>query len=273
MKTLKDKIIISGVGLHSGENSAVSLMPYDRPGIYFNCSGGVSSIFEAKIDENTRLTGFSLPNGMHVRTAEHMLAAISGMGIESVLIELDGTEIPILDGSAKIFAEAISRTGLVETGSAFQKIKITKPFVAEENNGRRVVFAYPSDKLTVTYLIDYSGTPIGLQKVHYEITDEVFYKNIANARTFCLTYELDFLKKNGLAKGGSLDNAMVFDEKGLVGNNSLRSEKECVTHKVLDLMGDLTLIGQIPTAHYVAIEAGHSVHGKLVEAIKREMAQ
>ena len=138
----------------------------------------------------------------------------------------------------------------------------------EENGGKRFLAAVPSEKLCVSYVIDYSGTPVGTQNVTYDVTRETFYNIISRARTFGLTSELEYLRRNGLAKGGSLDNALVFDGEGLVGDASLRFPLECVTHKVIDLLGDLTLAGPIPTAHYVAIAAGHSIHGKLARRIR-----
>ena len=141
------------------------------------------------------------------------------------------------------------------------------PFQSE-NGGKRFLAAVPSEKLCVSYVIDYSGTPVGTQNVTYDVTRETFYNIISRARTFGLTSELEYLRRNGLAKGGSLDNALVFDGEGLVGDAALRFPLECVTHKVIDLLGDLTLAGPIPTAHYVAIAAGHSIHGKLARRIR-----
>ncbi len=268
MKTLKNEIKIGGVGLHSGEESKLWMRPCGSAGIYFRNKSGLSSVTEAVVEEDSRLTGFSLPNGAVVRTAEHLLAAIAGMGLEAVELELTGSEVPILDGSAFPFAEAIKNCGFEEIDGKRKKRAIAAPLFLEENDGGRLLAAAPAEKLTVTYIIDYSGTPIGTQKVKYDITSETFYNIISKARTFGLTSELDYLKQNGLAKGGTLDNALVFDEKGLVGGQRLRFPLECVTHKVIDLLGDLTLAGEIPTAHYVAVAAGHSIHGKLTRRIK-----
>ncbi|MDO5116525.1 MAG: UDP-3-O-acyl-N-acetylglucosamine deacetylase [Synergistaceae bacterium] len=268
MKTLKDEIKLSGLGLHSGEKSSVRLVPSDRAGIYFGNKQGLSSVTEAIVEEDQRLTGFFLPNGATVRTAEHLLAAIAAMGLEAVEVYAEGEEIPIMDGSAFPFAEAIRETGLAEVGGEVKRRAITVPIVVEEKDGRRFLSASPSEQLTVSYVIDYSGTPVGTQNVTYKVTAETFYNIISKARTFGLTAELDYLKRNGLAKGGSLENALVFDEEGLVGGGSLRFPLECVTHKVIDLLGDLTLSGPIPTAHYVGIAAGHSIHGKLARKIK-----
>ena len=186
-----------------------------------------------------------------------MLAAIAGMELEAVEIVLEGGEVPIMDGSAFPFAEAINETGFADAPGETPRRALSAPIVLEENGGRRFLAAVPSEKLCVSYVIDYSGTPVGTQNVTYDV-----------ARTFGLTSELEYLRRNGLAKGGSLDNALVFDGEGLVGDASLRFPLECVTHKVIDLLGDLTLAGPIPTAHYVAIAAGHSIHGKLARRIR-----
>lgn len=269
MKTLKNEIKISGVGLHSGEKTAVRLMPSERPGIWFaNKAGELSNVVEAVVEEDQRLTGFSLPNGVAVRTGEHMLAAIAGMELEAVEIVLEGGEVPIMDGSAFPFAEAINETGFADAPGETPRRALSAPIALEENGGKRFLAAVPSEKLCVSYVIDYSGTPVGTQNVTYDVTRETFYNIISRARTFGLTSELEYLRRNGLAKGGSLDNALVFDGEGLVGDASLRFPLECVTHKVIDLLGDLTLAGPIPTAHYVAIAAGHSIHGKLVRRIR-----
>lgn len=268
MLTLNNEIKLSGTGLHSGEVSVLYLRPCDRVGIYFRGKNGVASTADAVIEEDSRLTAFSLPNGVTVRTAEHLLAAVAGMGLDAVEIELEGSEVPIMDGSAFCFAEAIKECGMSETGMPAARTAISCPVLVTEKNGERLVAAAPSEKLSVTYVIDYPGTPIGTQSVKYDITPELFYNIISKARTFGLTSELGFLKKNGLAKGGTLENALLFDENGLVGGQKLRFPLECVTHKVIDLLGDLTLAGSVPVGHYIAVAAGHSTHGKLVKRIK-----
>lgn len=268
MLTLKDEIKISGVGLHSGEHSVLHLRPCGRAGIYFRGKSGLASTADAVIEEDSRLTGFSLPNGAAVRTAEHLLAAVAGMGLDAVEIELEGAEVPIMDGSAFCFAEAIKECGVTEVDGDAERLAVSSPVAVREKDGERLAVALPSEKLSVTYVIDYPGTPIGTQSVKYDITPEMFYNIISKARTFGLTYELGFLKENGLAKGGSLENALLFDDKGLVEGQKLRFPLECVTHKVIDLLGDLTLAGSVPVGHYIAVAAGHSTHGKLVRRLK-----
>lgn len=215
------------------------------------------------------MTGFALPDGTVIRTAEHMLASIAGMGLDSAVIDSEGGEIPILDGSAFPFAQAISEAGTVEFGEKRPACAVTVPVVVDDVSHRRFAAAFPSDKLRVTYVIDYSATPVGVQHADYEVTKETFLSTISRARTFCLTSELDYLKKNGLAKGGTLENAVVFGENGPVNKEPLRFPLECVTHKVLDLLGDIMLTGSVPVAHYAAVCAGHEVHDRLAAKIKR----
>lgn len=269
MKTLKNEIKFSGVGLHSGIKSEVNLIPSSLPGIRFMTKNGCYKSSEASVEEDSRLTGFRLPDGTLVRTAEHLLASIIGMGLGSVVIALEGEEVPILDGSSYPFACAIHETGFshVDTENSFYAV--AAPVAVDDFCGGRIMCALPSLEMRVTYVIDYSGTPVGTQRVSYAISDDIFLDTISRARTFGLTKELDYLKKSNLAKGGSLENALVFDENGLLNEGGLRFPLECVTHKVIDLLGDLALMDFVPTAHYVGICAGHAMHGKLVERLKR----
>ncbi|MEG1501816.1 MAG: UDP-3-O-acyl-N-acetylglucosamine deacetylase [Synergistaceae bacterium] len=269
MKTLSKEISFSGVGLHSGTTSNVTLFPSDREGIYFRTPTGIFPLKDASVAEDNRLTGFKLSDGTLVRTAEHLLAAIAGMGIESLEVFLQGEEPPILDGSSNIFAQKIYDTGLIDNGVSSCKFFLSNPVYASDPLSEKVICAIPSQDLKITYVIDYSGTPIGVQRVTFTISESIFLDTISKARTFGHTYEFDYLKANGLAKGGSLDNALVFDKDKLLNDSGLRFPLECVTHKVVDLLGDLTLVGKIPVAHYISICGGHALHSKLVDKIKR----
>lgn len=271
MYSINNELKFSGVGLHSGLNSTLTLIPTDSEGIFFKTKSGLYPITAARVAEDNRLTGFKLPDGTMVRTGEHMLAAISGMGVNSLVISLEGEEVPILDGSAYEFASAINEVGLKCISDTDKKTFITNDIAVADLKHDKVVSVLPSEKLIVTYVIDYPGSAIGTQKVAFKITPEVFLEKISKARTFCLTDELDYLKQNGLAKGGSLDNAMVFAENGLVNESGFRIPLECVTHKVIDILGDLTLLGSVPVGHYVSVCGGHAMHAKLVEKIRRSI--
>lgn len=268
MRILAKAITFEGVGLHSGEHARVSLIPHDKSGYFVRTANGLFSLSEAVVEEDSRLTGFKLPDGTKIRTAEHLLGAIVGMGLEGIIIELDGSEVPILDGSATPFAEGIAKAGYLDVAAEVPNIDLSMPVYIDDDKGRFVA-ALPSQAFKVTYVIDYTGTGVGVQRVSYAITPEVFLNEISRARTFGLTSELDFLQKAGLAKGGSLDNALMYDGMTLLNEGGLRFPLEPVTHKVTDLLGDLTLLGRVPRAHYIAICAGHEMHGRLVNKLKR----
>lgn len=268
-RTLKEAIEFKGIGLHSGEPGVVRLLPCERQGIFFRTQNGEYPITEAKVEEDNRLTGFRLPDGTHVRTAEHLLGSIMGMGLEGVIIETESEEIPILDGSAHVFAQKIAETGIVLKGEPARHCCIPTPVVVDERAEGKFLAALPAEELRITYVIDYPGTAIGTQRTSHIITEQTFLDIISKARTFGLTSELDFLKKHGLAKGGSLDNALMFDKNTLLNDGGLRFPLEPVTHKVTDLLGDLALLGIAPKAHYVAICAGHGLHRRLSDKLRR----
>lgn len=268
-RTLSSELIFTGTGLHSGATGTVIVSPLEKEGLYFSTENGLYPLSLAQIEEDSRLTGFSLPDGTRIRTAEHLLAAIVGMDIDSALIKLRGEEVPILDGSPYPFAAAFAEVGTREFGESAGKAVLAFPVVIDDLDKGRIIMAVPSERLRVTYVIDYPGTPVGTQMASYDITPEVFLETVSKARTFGLTSEIEYLKKSGLAKGGSLENALIFGEMGLLNEGGLRFPLECVTHKINDLLGDLSLIGRIPTAHYIGIRAGHELHGRLVDRIKR----
>lgn len=268
-KTLKNIIEFTGIGLHSGKTATVRLLPSATQGIFFHTPGGEYSISEAVVEEDSRLTAFKLPDGTRVRTAEHLLGSVVGMGLEGVIIELKGAEVPILDGSALPFARKIAETGVVDEGEPARPRFVSTVVAVDEPESGKFLAALPSEELRITYVIDYHGTMIGTQRVSYSVTDKNFLDIISRARTFGLTSEIDFLKKNGLAKGGSLCNALVFGKEKLLNEDGLRFPLEPVTHKITDLLGDLALLGFLPKAHYVAICAGHGIHRLLTDKLKR----
>lgn len=273
LKTLKDELLFEGIGLHSGVRTSVRLIPNDSYGVFFKTASGIYPISSAVVEEDMRLTGFFLPDGSKVRTAEHLLGTIVGMGLNSIIIMVENEEVPIMDGSASEFAQAIYSAGYettetTETGSTDSRDVASAVSVADERRGSMLT-AYPSDKLRITYIIDYTGTPIGTQRADYFITPETYLETISKARTFGLVTELEYLKEAGLIRGGSLANALVFDDNKLLNEGGLRFPLEPVTHKVTDLLGDLLLLGYVPKAHYMAVCAGHALHGKLVRKLKR----
>lgn len=269
--TLKNAIAQSGIGLHSGHQTQVRILPAPHgSGCYFirtdlanspQIPAHVSSVSQTVLSTQ-------LGNGeASVRTVEHLLAALQGMGVTNAQIEIDGPEVPLLDGSARIWAESIASVGVVtQTTEEINTPTINEPIWLREND--IFVAAIPSPTLRFTYGIDFDLPAIGNQWHSWQpssIPDE-FITEIAPARTFGLLHQIEYLQKTGLIKGGSLENALVCGPEGWL-NPPLRYPNEPVRHKILDLVGDLSLLGTIPTAHYLAYKASHNLHVQLARQI------
>ena len=268
--TIKSEIELSGIGLHSGEQTRVRVLPAAvGEGRYFvrvDLPG--TPIIPAKIEAvsqtalSTELTGTT---DAQIRTVEHLLAALAGMGADNARIEVDGPEVPLLDGSALVWVEAIARVGLVaqelvhspENG---QNSPLLNPVWVR--HGDAFAAALPAAETRFSYGIDFDEPAIGNQWYSWSPEAESFASAIAPARTFGLARQVDQLRQAGLIKGGSLENALVCDRSGWL-NPPLRFTNEPVRHKILDLVGDLSLLGTWPTAHYLAYKASHNLHIQL----------
>lgn len=202
--------------------------------------------------------------GASVLTVEHLLAALRGLGIDNARIEIRGPEVPILDGSAAPFVKAIQAAGRKSLTAPRRHLFLRQP--VSVRLGERTILAVPSNELRISYAIDFPHPSIGYQAVTMRMDEKVFATSIAPARTFCLLRDVQAMKACGLARGGSLDNALVVGEDGVL-NDSLRFGDEFVRHKVLDLIGDLALLGSTLRAHVIAFKAGHQMHGALVSRI------
>ncbi len=260
---------VSGVGLHSGANTQVKvLLNYSNQGRYFvRVDLPEKPIIPATVSavNQTLLSTELIADTATVRTVEHLLAALTGCGIEHACIEIDGPEVPLLDGSAKNWVDAIMESGLnpseMAVGSPLQEpiwVRDSDAFVA----------AIPAPELRFTYGIDFPYQAIGNQWVSWNPKKEPFREFIAPARTFGFAEQIEQLKQAGLIKGGSLDNALVCDRSGWV-NPPLRFENEPVRHKLLDLIGDLSLLGTIPQAHFLAYKASHKLHVQLAKQLSK----
>ena len=202
--------------------------------------------------------------GVRIETVEHLLAALSALGVDNVVVELDAAEVPIMDGSAAPFIYLIHQAGVRSLSEPRHHIKLTRP-VAVGMDGRQVA-AYPSDAFRVSYSIKFNHPLLRHQEHSIEVSESSFTEEIAPARTFGFLKDVELMRQNGLALGGSLDNAVVLGETGVL-NNPLRFPDEFVRHKILDIIGDLTLLGRPLLAHVVAARAGHALHTQLVRAI------
>ncbi|MBW4631615.1 MAG: UDP-3-O-acyl-N-acetylglucosamine deacetylase [Iphinoe sp. HA4291-MV1] len=274
--TLADEIIQTGVGLHSGVTTQVRIQPETAgSGRYFvRVDLPDTPIIPAQVAAvNQTVLSTQLGKGeAYVRTVEHLLASLAAMGVDNAWIEIDGPEVPLLDGSAKVWTDAIASVGLVSQTLTEDKVPlvIDQPIWVRQDDA--FVCALPASETRFTYGIDFDLPAIGNQwhswspNINKENPSASFAAEIAPARTFGLLHQIEHLQQTGLIKGGSLDNALVCGPEGWL-NPPLRFANEPVRHKILDLVGDLSLLGTFPCAHFLAYKASHNLHIQLVQKI------
>jgi UDP-3-O-[3-hydroxymyristoyl] N-acetylglucosamine deacetylase len=259
---------IQGVGLHSGVTTTVKIIATDPgTGRYFvrvDLPSQPQIPADIRHVSQTTLSTELTANGGSVRTVEHLLAALTALGIESARIEIDGAELPLLDGSAQVWVNEIARSIPTTTSCLTPVGAISEPIWIRQDDA--FVAALPSSMLRFTYGIDFDVAPIGNQWHSWQPDKDNFVAEIAPARTFALAYQIDQLRSAGLIKGGSLDNALVCDEHQWL-NPPLRFTNEPCRHKLLDLIGDLSLLGKLPQAHFIAYKASHQLHVQLAQRI------
>jgi UDP-3-O-[3-hydroxymyristoyl] N-acetylglucosamine deacetylase len=266
-RTLAQPIEVSGVGLHTGFPSRMRLEPAPaNTGIVFRRSDlnyfRIPAVkqFVSKVSYATSL----MKQGVLIATVEHLLSAIHGTGIDNLLVDVSTMEIPILDGSALPFAELLESAGIVELDSPREYIRLLQTLRVESDD--KWIEAEPHDGLSIHYSIEFNHPMIGYQEYRYELDRSTYRTEICPARTFGFYEELDTLKKAGLIRGGSLDNAVVLSRTGLL-NPGLRFGDEFVRHKILDLIGDIALVGRPLLAKIRAHRAGHALHFSLSNQI------
>ena len=267
-RTLGSERHISGVGLHSGRPVRLTLRPArENTGLVFVRTDLLELEIPARTEFATRANYATIleRDGAQVSTVEHLLAALYALGVDNARLELDGPEVPILDGSAAPFVRLIRSAGLVEQVAARQYMVITRP--VEITDGEKKIGVYPCGEYRVTYAIDFEHPSLGFQELTASPWGvEAFDRMLAPARTFVLEREVEALRKAGLAQGGSLENAVVVGETGIL-NDGLRFPDEFVRHKMLDLTGDLALIGPPMRGHVIAFRAGHDMHQLLARRL------
>jgi UDP-3-O-[3-hydroxymyristoyl] N-acetylglucosamine deacetylase len=258
---------ISGIGLHSGHQTTVKIHPAPAGSgrVFVRTDLTDSPVIPALIESvHTTTLSTELQSGTaSIRTVEHLLASLTALGVRDARIEIDGLEVPLLDGSAKVWVEAIQNAGMVG------EMAIGEP-VTEAiwiHQGDQFVAAIPSPELRFTYGIDFDLKPIGNQWFSWQPSKESFVDAVAPARTFGLAHQIEQLQQAGLIKGGSLENALVCDQDRWI-NPPLRFADEPVRHKMLDLIGDLSLLGTLPRAHFIAYKASHDLHTKLAQQLR-----
>jgi UDP-3-O-[3-hydroxymyristoyl] N-acetylglucosamine deacetylase len=264
-RTIATAVEFTGVGLHTGEPAAMRILPAPPgKGIIFRrvdldnfeIRADVASV--ARVAYATTL----MKKGVWISTVEHVLSALYGIGVDNAYVELNNFEVPILDGSALPFSEAIERAGFAYQNRPRRYIRIKKPFILEEQG--KTIGIFPADSFSIRYEIDFPHPLIGEQKLEVELAKENYAKLIAPARTFGFSREVEKLQSSGLIRGGSLDNAIVLTDNSMLNDTRLRFPDEFVRHKILDLLGDFALIGQPVLGRLVANKAGHALHTRFV---------
>ena len=269
-KTIKNNVYFSGIALHSGLNVNVCLKPAKANfGIIFKRTDLKTHniVYPNFMNVTNTSLNTTVENeyGAKVSTIEHLMGALFGLGIDNVVIEIDNEEVPILDGSAKIFIEKILSAGIVKTDSPIKIIKINKE--VNYSDGERYISIKPSTlSLDIDFELKYKNEVIGCQKNKVKIYEDDL-TDIFNSRTYCLYEDIELIKKKGLAKGGSLENAIVVKGKEVLNPEGLRNNKEFVNHKILDCIGDLFTSGYRIVASITCSQGGHALTNKLLRKI------
>jgi UDP-3-O-[3-hydroxymyristoyl] N-acetylglucosamine deacetylase len=270
-KTLKARISCSGVGLHTGRRVTLTIGPAAiNTGIQFKRTdpAGLGAVIPARWDHvvDTKLcTVIGNGDGVVISTVEHLMAALSGLGVDNAMIEIDGPELPIMDGSSDAFVFLIECAGIVEQSAARKRIRILQPIsVGDERSSASLL---PAPFASIEFALDFSNPAIGRQEKSVMVEEDSFKRELSRARTFGFADEVEMLRKAGLARGGSLDNAIVIGTDRVLNREGLRYGDEFVRHKMLDATGDLYLAGAAIEGRFRGVRSGHALNNQLLRAL------
>ncbi|MBP8980157.1 MAG: UDP-3-O-acyl-N-acetylglucosamine deacetylase [Syntrophobacterales bacterium] len=268
-RTLRNEIHCRSVGLHTGRKVGMTISPADvDEGITFirrDLPGKPRIKAEvANVCDTTLATTIGL-NGASVSTVEHLLSAFSGMGVDNATVEVDAHEVPIMDGSAQPFVNMLKEVGTRTQGKGKKLMVINSPVSVADANGSAAFL--PCREFKITYTIDFPHPVIGRQTCHVHLSDETYEREICAARTFGFLKDVEYLQAIGLALGGSLKNAIVLDDRRIINKGGLRVPDEFVRHKVLDAIGDLSMLGMPIIGHFVAFRSGHRLNNLLLKEL------
>ncbi len=263
-RTIKEAIRCQGIGLHSGKrvNMQMKPAPIDTGIVFVRTDLGIEV---AAIAAHTGPTSYATTltqSGVTVRTVEHLLSAFAGLNIDNVFVEIDAEEVPIMDGSAGPFIRLIAEAGIHTQKKLQPMLKIIKPVFVREGN--KQIAVWPAETSSISYFIDFNHPMLKEQSLQYVPSEESYLREVADARTFGFMSEVKSLQANGLAKGASLDNAVALGEDSVLNQEGLRYKDEFVRHKILDLIGDFSLIGMPLIGHIVAHKSGHALNAHMV---------
>ena len=271
-RTLDGAVSLEGIGLHTGERIRVTLSPASaNRGVVFrrvDLPGAPCIEASPRNVTNTQYATTLAKDGATVKTVEHLMSAFFGMGVDNALVDVNGPEVPIGDGSATPFVELIRRAGLRRQFAPKTFLKVRQPIKVEV--GTRSLYLVPSQRLRVIYTMCFDHPILGEQTCAMEVGRERYARDVAPSRTFGFLRDVEMLHRMGLAKGGSLENALIIGEEGVL-NGPLRFPDELVRHKILDLLGDLYLLGKPLVGTIVAQGAGHQLHLALVHRIQEQL--
>jgi len=270
-RTLKTSVSVTGVGLHSGEKVTLSLRPGQVDGGIVFRRVDVKPVQDIQarphLVHDTRLSTCMEQKGVRVATIEHLMSALAGLGVDNAIVEMDGAEVPIMDGSAGTFIFLLQSAGIVEQSAAKKFIRIKKPVEVVQGDKRVRFEPYNGYKLTFTINFAHPVFASSKQHVTVDLNEHSYIRDISRARTFGFMQDVENMRAQGLALGGSLDNAIVMDEYRVLNPDGLRFEDEFVKHKVLDAIGDLYLLGHAVIGAFSGFKSGHALNNALLRAL------
>ena len=271
-KTLKNSVFFSGIALHTGARAKLSLTPApENTGIVFKRTDlpGSPEVKASAANVVDVKRGTTIASGnARVYTVEHVLASLHAAEIDNAIVEMDGFEPPIADGSAEAYTRMITEAGTLEQSAEAKYWTASHPLIIEEGDTKLVLLPY--DKFKITCIVSYGASPLDTQYFSGEINSESFASELAPARTFCLYKELEQLLAMGLVKGGSLDSAAVIHNGAIICKEGLRFRNELVRHKTLDIVGDMYLVGRRVRAHIIAVKPGHPINVRLANEMLKQ---
>ena len=274
-RTLKSLTKAVGVGLHSGQRVELTLRPAGPDtGIVFrrvDLPQPVDIPISAEAVTDTRLASTISSGGAKVHTVEHLMSACAGLGIDNLIVDITAEEVPILDGSASSFVFLLQSAGIALQNAPKRFVRVLRPVEVREGEGSNVKWArlepYEGYKLSFEIDFDHPAVDLTGQRVEFDFSSSGYTRDIARARTFGFTKDVEMMRANGLALGGGLDNAIVMDDYKVLNTDGLRYNDEFVKHKILDAMGDLYLLGKPLLAAYTAFRSGHAMNNRLLRAL------
>src|SRR5215468_5177254 len=269
-RTIRRQVAVEGIGLHSGEPVKLTLSPAAADtGILFRAADGtlIPADIEHVVDGRAATTLGAF--GVRIRTIEHLMAAAAALGIDNFVADVSAEEVPALDGSAKPFVDLLYSAGAVTLPVPRRPLAVREPLRVGDDN--RWLEITPSNTFRITYTLDNPHPVVGFQIASLDVSETTFVEELAPARTYGFLKDVAVMRKNGLARGGSLDNAVVVGKRSVL-NDSLRYQDEFVRHKMLDLIGDLWLLGRRLRGHITACNAGHALNHELVGAVEHAAA-